>query len=80
MIRKTIAIADLVATTNRMLAVTADDMREFRTGVAAVLESALNATGNYAGYSFLASELDNDGAPILGYDDTRRVYFHKVNN
>lgn len=47
----------------------------YRMGIAAVLEGVLHATGNYKGFAYQRSELDNNGALKWGYDNSRRTYF-----
>lgn len=89
--RKTVAIADVVAKVNRMIEVSPDDHKQGRYALATLLESVLLDTDNYAGYNYLTSEFKKDGEAGIwdnlpnppssqlrvGYDDSRRVYFHR---
>jgi hypothetical protein len=70
--RKTIAIADLVATANHQLAYTHN--REGRQAIAYLLEAALHDADAYAGFGYLPSELDGEHRLTASYDDTRRFY------
>lgn len=47
---------------------------EMRRGAFGVLEAVLFKSGNYKGFSYLPSELDDDGRLKPDYDDTRRKY------
>ena len=77
--RKTVKVDGIRDAANRMLAVqshvegmTPDEA--FRYGVFALLESALFDSGNYHGYRYQSSELDEDGSLKSDYDATRRFY------
>jgi hypothetical protein len=77
--RKTIEVARVLDTANHALA--AQDVSltaDFRWGIIAMIEAALNDSGNYKGYRYLASEYAPEGSPTVlreGYDATRRAYF-----
>lgn len=73
MARKTYPVADLIDHANRVIdhAKTMDERR----AVAHLLESVLHETGNYKGFRYLSSELNDDGRLRDGYDDTNRYYY-----
>jgi hypothetical protein len=87
--RKTVEVAELVKTANRLLAlpdangVTRDLNADFRQGVIAMVEYALHTTETYNGFSYLSSEkvtADEPHTPNttylrIGYDETRRAYY-----
>ena len=73
--RKTVNIKDLVKRANAMIAATPDEWVGERQGIAAVIDVVLHDCGRYAGFSYLASELNEDGSLIDGYDDSRRRYY-----
>lgn len=74
--RKTVAVTELVARVNRMIAASADEMQAERQALAVLLESVLMDTGNYKGFQYLSSEfIDRDTATFReNYDATRRKY------
>lgn len=88
MSRKTIAVADVIAYANAMLAATPDDWVGERQGIAALLDKVLHATDTYAGFNYQPSEflpadeqtLDNVLKP--DYDGSRRYYYthHRLAN
>lgn len=87
--RKTVTVEQVRELGNRLLAIedNAHVNADFRKGVAAVLETILHETGNYAGFNFLDwlrggyEKWIEAGAPkfpekakFLG-DESKRVYF-----
>lgn len=83
--RKTITVEAVKDLANNMLKFSDEDKAEGRVAVALLLERVLMNTGNYVGFTYLASEYaptaapeserDPDAPPLrLGYDDTRRRY------
>jgi hypothetical protein len=81
--RKTTEVHKLVKKANRLLALPESDERPyanaaFRQGVFTMLEAALWESNQYAGFSYQASEFDNNYNMLKrDHDDTRRVYFIK---
>jgi hypothetical protein len=73
MARKTVEIATVRDTVNRMLAAP-NGTAEGRRALAVLAESILMSTGNYRGFGYLPSELSAPGVLRDGYDDTRRRY------
>lgn len=73
MSRKTVDVDSLRIKANGLFAINALD-QSFRAGVAAIVESVLFETGNYKGYSYLHSELTEDGFLKADYDSYRRFY------
>jgi hypothetical protein len=77
--RKTISVEDLKTSVNTALAVESPgNTPDYRLGLAAVLEHALTATGNYKGFRYtrLDTATYEDGYPVTGtYDETRRAYY-----
>jgi len=86
-IRNTFDVLDLLTKANDLLDASTGTP-EFRRGVAMMIEHVLRATGNYAGYNFIAWSkeggyeqwvaLNNSDAPTDPYcgDGTRRFYYH----
>lgn len=76
MARKTVDVSWLRDKANDFLRDSADNMRDERKGVAALLESALFETGNYKGFSYRISEWDEVAGELkVGYDSSRRYYY-----
>lgn len=88
MSRQTIPVTDLLATANTALkqldlhGATDEDRaltRARREGIIFLVESALHATGQYKGFSYLPTEFTDESRTGVyrlrdGYDDTRRRY------
>ncbi len=86
--RKTINVAEVLHTVNKVLKVSAyDDDRhqQYRMGMCILLEDILHKTGNYKGYSYLTQDeimpdcrpgvrYENGKAEFVDTDDTRRYY------
>lgn len=47
----------------------------YRMALASLLEAVLNDTGNYHGFGYQGSEIDDDHELKPDYDDSRRVYY-----
>jgi hypothetical protein len=74
--RKTVKIADVLDTGNRMLALSSDDMTREREAIASLLDAILMSANAYRGYTYLASEKNAETGELLPtYDDTRRRYY-----
>jgi hypothetical protein len=84
--RKTIDVASLKTRVNRALNDAADHQdkslgasaKEYREGLAAVLEDVLHASGNYKGFRYTdpLAQHDEQGYLVDGtYDVTRRHYY-----
>lgn len=78
--RKTISVEAVKDRANTMLEV--QSTPEARRAVAVLLESVLQATGNYKGFRYLPEEYNSQEEyertkEVLreGYDDTRRRYY-----
>lgn len=82
--RKTVAVTDLVARINQMIAKSPDDHAQARSALAIVAEVALHDSGNYRGFSYLPSEYlpadQQTSANVLrpGFDQTRVSFFLPV--
>lgn len=75
MARKTVEVEWLVEKANYFLKTSEPEMTAERSGMASLVEAALFKTGNYQGFTFLASEFESPGILKEGYDTTRRQYF-----
>lgn len=74
--RKTMTVERLVQKANAMLAASNPERVAERNGVIGFIESVLNETGNYRGFSYLRSQWNEDESGLReDYDDTRRRYF-----
>lgn len=74
MARKTFEIAPVVTTVNTLLA-SPEFSAEERRGAYLILERILLDSGNYRGFSYLPTELNEDGTILRkDYDSTRRRY------
>lgn len=77
--RKTISVTNLVDVANRYLelpdapGIIGD---QFRHGVAAMIEHVLHDTGNYRGFQYQKSELDERGQLRENFNNSRRLYYH----
>lgn len=72
--RKTARVAEILSKANHALAAEPTEVltRDFRRGVASLLENILQETGNYAGYMHLDPH-------TAGSDDSRREYYMHAN-
>lgn len=74
--RKTVKLADVIDTANRMIALSGNDMARERAAIATLLEAVLQLADAYRGYNFLASEKDAETGELLPTaDETRRRYY-----
>lgn len=74
--RSTIPVREIVALGNRFLANSPDAMRLERKAVASFVANVLHRTGNYLGFSYLASAgMRNPGTAEVSFaDDSRCCY------
>ena len=76
MARKTVTVARIVETANRVLASEEpwfDDA--YRNGVIGMTEAMLFAADAYRGFRFLPTETGPDGRLLPNYNTTRRAYY-----
>lgn len=84
--KKTIAVAELLATANRALTDMAEtqneimplpEARAFRRAIATMIEDTLHKTGNYKGFRYTDPSAKYSATGIIegSYDDTRRAYY-----